>query len=515
MPKEETIELRHIRGVIGEKESLPTMISTASLSSEIKAMIAKQSGIPHLIHTYGGFSPNDTINLAADQYTIYSIWSDGIKLYAGVKNLAGIDIGAIVKIDLVNYVVEKTLNLGDNVYDPVAQVSDGIFLYVAVNAAPDGFIVKIRLSTFTIVSTLTLTGDTPITAMVTDGTFLYCALNKDPAEIVKIDIDTFTKVGANLVFDLGYSFATSLYTDGWNLYVGLNTDPIGYVVKVNLNDFTFSLALALEYLDMTETLVTSLLSDGAYLYASGNMHITKIYLADFTVNNMLTTGSVSSLTTDGTYIYAGMPVSPPEILILDLASFSTIGNSTFNVMDEYIKSLFCNGSYLFIGISNIVGSVSLHRKYIIPESNLYERKIMKIADVVTDINLSNTTTSIGHRQTKQSYISEPANVGDITLATANQKCVIESIVIYSQNNQPITLTSCAITVNSGLVTFINATDASFTNLDLYHKQVAWVGSVGLIPGDDIIMTLLGTGADNVFLETFITYYNTIAGGGLS
>jgi len=96
MPKEETIEMRHIRGVIGEKENLPSLNARSTLSSIIKSIMIKLYGVPHIIHLYGALNVNKTITLNAGEITIVSLFSDGTYLYAGLATSPG----KIIKIDL-------------------------------------------------------------------------------------------------------------------------------------------------------------------------------------------------------------------------------------------------------------------------------------------------------------------------------------------------------------------------------------------------------------------------------
>ncbi len=515
MPKEETIELRHIRGVIGEKTDLASIKASSSLSTELKSMIAKQSGIPQLIHTYGGADVDTSLTLGADEYVIYSIWSDGTKLYLGVNQTTLPSNGAIVKIDLATFVVENRLSFPDGVVDPVSQVSDGTFLYVAtVPVGSPGQIIKIRLSTFTIVSTLTLdVGDTPITQMVSDGSFLYCSFLTDPASVAKISLTTFTKVGATLVLDPAYFNARCLYTDGWFLYLGVDGSP-GIIVKIDLDTFTFNNSLTVSDGDN----VYSLLSDGMYMYALHDLgFVTKIYLYPFTESrNILigTAGSTSnSLVTDGTYIYVGTIDNPSYIYAIDISVFSIPGKkSTFGAGDGTVQSMFCDGNYIYTGMSNSPNPVTLHRRYIIPEANLYERSIMDIDTLVNNINNNTLSTALGKRNVKKTTVSELTDAGAITIASipvTSSSVVVESIIIYSENDpQPAEFTSCAITDTSGKITFIDAIDASAANLSLYRQQVSWTGSVALKqPSDGIVMTFVGLPSLNsVTFDVYITYY---------
>jgi len=89
MPKEETWELRHIRGVLGEKTDLASLNARSSLSSILKSIITKFYGVPQLIHLYGALGLNETLTLAVGEANVSSIFSDGTYLYAALYTSPG------------------------------------------------------------------------------------------------------------------------------------------------------------------------------------------------------------------------------------------------------------------------------------------------------------------------------------------------------------------------------------------------------------------------------------------
>ena len=98
------------------------------------------------------------------------------------------------------------LNQGENVSSAVID-SDGTFLYLAITGTNylnqseypvTGSIVKIRLSDFTRVGTLTLNPDeTDLAVSIIDsaGGFAYFGTATAPGKIVKVRLSDFTRVG--------------------------------------------------------------------------------------------------------------------------------------------------------------------------------------------------------------------------------------------------------------------------------------------------------------------------------
>jgi len=530
MGNESTDQVIKLSNTVGKRTSLPSLSPRANLSSQIKGLISKQSGISRLIHTYSA-ELNQSLTLGADELVVYSIWSDGTKLYAGVNQTTVPSNGALIRINLENNVIEKRLAFPDGVVNPVKQVCVGDFIYVAcVPAGAPGKIIKVRKSDFTIYSTLELgAGDTPITDMVTDGSSLYCSLYKSPAEIVKVDIATFLKVGASLV--LTTNLATSLFNDSWYLYVRHYVSP-GVITQVDLDTFTEKSTLTLGVgTTNVENKVSCLAGSGGYLYAGLDngqvaINIVKIYLVSFTeLEHVTLDNPVRCITVDGTYLYAGLAsdagVIAAQLISIELATLgqlalSAIGTSTYTVAEGEVQSIFTEGSFIYTGMSSAVAS-TIHQKYIIPESNLYERRIMYIGETVNTINENTAVTSSGKTQLFEKVISSAANAGLVTVGSVNGNILIKSIVIYARSAQTLNMTSCAVYLSNGIsnvVTFINSTLAVQANLNDVSKQVSWDGAVvgTSISGDTILINLLGTGAAAVDLLVVVEFISSGNGG---
>ena len=132
MPKEETIELRHIRGVIGEKENLPSLNARSTLASIIRSIVTKFYGVPQLIHLYGALGLNKTLTFTAGERFVYSLFSDGTYLYAGLYTSPG----KVVKIDLSTFTTVSTLTFAAGEEFVYSLFSDGTYLYTGMFTSP-------------------------------------------------------------------------------------------------------------------------------------------------------------------------------------------------------------------------------------------------------------------------------------------------------------------------------------------------------------------------------------------
>jgi len=354
IPKEETIELRHVRGVIGEKENLPSLNARSTLASIIRSIVTKSYGVPQLIHLYGALVSNKTLTFAAGENNIRSLFSDGTYLYAGLS----ISPGKVVKIDLSTFTAVSTLTFAAGEDYVISLFSDGTYLYAGVDTAP-GQVVKIDLATFTTVSTLTFAvGEDYIRSLFSDGTYLYAGSSTTPGQVVKIDLSTFTKV-STLTFAAGEDNVTSLFSDGTYLYAGLLTAP-GKIIKVDLSTFT-----------TVSTLTFAVGENNTY-----------------------------SLFSDGTYLYIELYTSPGKIIKVDLSTFTKVSTLTFAAGENNVSSMFSDGTYLYAGVHVSPGKVV--RRYIIPSNDLHQRKI----------SLINEQTHTGR------YYTYPPNAAGVTITSA-------------------------------------------------------------------------------------------------
>jgi hypothetical protein len=365
MPSEETIQQIKIRNVIGEKTDLASLNARSSLSSLIKAQLLKITGVPNLIHLYGALGLNKTLTFDAGEDGSVVLFSDGTYLYAGLWN--AFNPGKIIKIDLTTFtkITSLTLSVAGGVN---SLVSDGTYLYAGLaydGVIPNAKIAKIDLRSFTEVGVLTSTADAGNVSLFSDGTYLYAGTDVTfPfSQIIKIDLNTFTEV---FVLTTTIKRIRDLFCDGSYLYAG---GSIGNIIKIDINTFSELSTLILK----TNQSIRNLFSDGTYLYAStGDVpaRIHKIDLDTFTEISSINLGNATSsaLFSDGTYLYYGYYIF---IIKLDLSTFTLI--NTISTIAS-VKSLFSDGTYIYIG-HNWQSPAQVSRIYIIPTSDLHKRKI--------------------------------------------------------------------------------------------------------------------------------------------
>ncbi len=399
MPKEETIELRHVRNIIGETSDLASLNPRVSLVSRIRALITKLFGVPQLIHLQGSLGLNSTLAFAAGEDNIKPIFSDGTYLYAGLQTSPG----KIVKVDLATFTKVSTLTLdtGENIV--LSFASDGTYLYVGLQTSP-GKIVKINLSSFIKESTLTLAaGENTVNTLSSDGTYLYAGLTTTPAKVVKIDLSTFIK-DSTLSLASGNN-VNFIFTDGIDLYAAIGSTAS--ISKINISTFTETaiLAIALQPKVLVSG-INSLFSDGLYLYSiafdSNSCYCTKIDLNTFTEIQYVDVGLTNALFSDGTYLYIGSNTTN-GITKLDLITFKIL--SSIPVPEGSISSLFSDGTYIYAGLNVAPGILS--RKYILPMSDLHQRRIdvtkectQSAVSATTSDGLANGTTLIDTTRTE-------------------------------------------------------------------------------------------------------------------
>jgi hypothetical protein len=214
----------------------------------------------------------------------------------------GLSTGQILKIDVSTFSVVDSLSLGS----PVAcLITDGNYLYAGLLFSPEASqITKIDLATFSVVETLTLaSGEYNIERFAISGNYLYSCHDSSPGIIVKVDLTTFTRIGAINTIVAGVH---DICVSGNFLYGAVYFIPSSQVVKIDLT--TFSLV---GYLDLSVAEeATCLKVDGNFLYVGqqGTSTIAKIDLTTFTEVSTITLstgGWIEELAKDDTYLYVG------------------------------------------------------------------------------------------------------------------------------------------------------------------------------------------------------------------
>ncbi|MCK5601499.1 hypothetical protein KAR91_06515 [Candidatus Pacearchaeota archaeon] len=364
MPSSKTVELRKVKGVVGNKEDLPSQNPRVSLASRLRALQLRDQGAPGLMHLYGVFEQNKTLTFDSGENQSRAVVSDGAYLFVGLDT----NPGKIIKVDLSDFTNQATLKLNVGESFIYSLVLDNEYLYAGLQSSE---LVKIKLDSFTRDSVISTSG--VVNSLSSDGTSLYACTSQSPAKIDKIDINTFT-LSSTLTLNAGENIILSSCVDDSYLYVGTLTAP-GIIVKIKLDSFTRDSALTL---DVGENNSWSLFTIGSYLYVGlviSPGKVIKIDLETFTKIGFLTlsVNSIYSIISDGTYLYTGSLASPSKISKVSLATFTEVAVIVFDVGDNNNYSIFTDGTYIYSGLYVIPGRVN--RQYILPTTNLYERKI--------------------------------------------------------------------------------------------------------------------------------------------
>lgn len=305
--------------------------------------------------------------------------------------------------------MQKTVTLmsGQN-YCRSSVESDG-YLYVGVkhdthdDTTNPAQIVKIDLSTFTVVGVLTLTVCTDVYSLIIKGTYLYAGLEYN--KIAKINLSTFTEESIltlsasgdfHSLYETFFDPVYSLVVSGDYLYAGLvgRIDKIslltfaaitsldvtainGIVTSVSSGNYLYcatydSIAkINLASLELESTLTIdsiSLIVDGNYLYngrsdaVTGNATIDKINLITFTVESTLDTGNsgvpYANFLISNNYLYSGLATEPGIIVKIDLATFTMDSTLTLGAGENDVRSLSVYSAHLYAGLYTSAGQVS-------------------------------------------------------------------------------------------------------------------------------------------------------------
>ncbi len=316
MPKEETIELRHIRNTIGENVDNAFIQKSSSLSSKINSLMIKNFSVPHLIHQLGALGLNKSLTLDVGENGAQAVFSDGTYIYIGLED------GKITRVSASTFTKVSTLQLSI-VAQVLCIISDGTFLYAGLD---NDKIIKINIQTFTETDTVTITGASGLYCMTTDGTSIYCSDNSDPTVIGKVNINTF-----NLTTTLtlaGLLNARGLYTDGYNLYVsGQVFGTASNISKIDLGTFTETVVISTDDLITNSGNGAQLVSDGIYLYqikiGDPTSAIAKVDLTSFNIKAYLTINIPYAwvATIDNEHIYVGK-FTATNLSIINIATFT-------------------------------------------------------------------------------------------------------------------------------------------------------------------------------------------------
>jgi uncharacterized repeat protein (TIGR01451 family) len=157
----------------------------------------------------------------------------------------------------------------------------------------------------------------------TSAGFAYFGTWSDPGKVVKVDLATFTRVGAlTLNPGEGYIWSGVIDTSAGFAYFGTNTSP-GQVVKVRLSDFTRVGALTLN--SGEDALSSAVIDSGAgFAYFGTDTapgQVVKVRLSDFTRVGALTLNSgenrprAAVIDPAGGFAYFGTYSTGPDLVV--------------------------------------------------------------------------------------------------------------------------------------------------------------------------------------------------------
>jgi PKD repeat protein len=249
--------------------------------------------------------------------------------------------GIIVKIRLSNFteVGSITLPAGENYLSSAAIDFTKQVAYFGTSTFP-GIIVKINLSTFTQIGSISLnSGENQVYTTLIDPLhgFAYFGLGGVPPEIIKIRLSDFTR-NATLTLPFGQTQPEAAAIDpaGGYAYFGTFTSP-GIILKIRLSDFTevasLSLSQGQDYLS-TATIDTG--AGFAYFAAlplGGTQQsfatIVRVNLSNFTLSRSipLNPGEFDPVaamtdTTNGFSYFALLGYNGGEVIRIQLSNFT-------------------------------------------------------------------------------------------------------------------------------------------------------------------------------------------------
>jgi len=232
--------------------------------------------------------------------------------------------------------------------------SENGFMYIGTDSEPWS-IVKIDLSIPARVDSIVIVDEYPdylggpLTSAVidTDAGFAYFGTDSVPGKIIKVDLTTFTVVDT-LILEYGLNHLTSAVIDTFSgyAYFGTSVTTPGEVIKIRLSDFSYVANISTEDTDVLLTDLTTAVIDpyrGFAYFASGHGRgmVQRINLYSFSRAGMVEFNgawetpyeayiSSSAIDISRNVAYFGTNQIPGNIIKVDLASFSRVGSITID-----------------------------------------------------------------------------------------------------------------------------------------------------------------------------------------
>jgi len=258
------------------------------------------------------------------------------------------------------------LDAGENAVFASLVDSAAGFAYFAFPGFPapsPAEIVKVRISDFTRVGTLTLAqGESDIRSAVIDtaGGFAYFGVYASPGSIVKVRLSDFSRV-SSLPLNPGedYLDAAAIDPAAGFAYFGTFTIP-GSIVKVRLSDFTRVGAMTL---DPGEDLVVTSMIDppGGFAYFATGQVVVKIRLSDFSRVGSFLFGSITTSVIEpgGAFAYFGAGPNLGTVVKVRLSDLTEAGriDCAPTVGGLATSAIDATGQFAYFGINSFSGDV--------------------------------------------------------------------------------------------------------------------------------------------------------------
>jgi hypothetical protein len=220
-------------------------------------------------------------------------------------------------------VTSLTLGTGQNGEIGAVMDSANGFAYFAINASP-GQIVKIRLSDFTVVSSLTLSVNDPVSGVIDSAHgFAYFGTDDWPAKIVKVDLATFTEVGT-ITLGSGENDVERAAIDtvnGFAYFIPYYSG--GKVAKIDINPSHFAEV------------------DVLVLADPNNVHLNCVVIDP-----------------TSTYLYLGTDGVPGRVIKVSLFPFAYVGYIALTGTERYLSSAVIDpaNGFLYFGATAIASA---------------------------------------------------------------------------------------------------------------------------------------------------------------
>jgi hypothetical protein len=292
----------------------------------------------------------ETLTLSDLNINPASVITYGNYAYFG-SNSRGNPPASIVKIDLSNFTLVDSVFLPEinSVRCAVVLGNHGFF---ATGFTDPAIILRVDLDTLSY-SNITVTGAANISAAVIYGGFGYFATETAPAQILRINLSTFSFMDKLNLFPVENVTSAVLSTGDTALFGTNNTNA--EIVGINLSSFTFLGSISTDsYLSAGTTL-----ANFGYYGSLFSGLISKVSLTPFGLNGTtdIDIPYLSTAVSNGNFAYFGTYAAPAQIIQFDMADSTVIANITLNAGEDYLVSSVIVGDIAYFGTNTTPGQI--------------------------------------------------------------------------------------------------------------------------------------------------------------